>query len=307
MINLHRLAVALMMFAFVTSITNADDKLFVSEPLTKPQEFTGGIEGPACDTAGNIYAVNFSEQGTIGRVTADGKGSIFVTLGNGSIGNGIRFARNGDMFIADYTNHNILRVAVGSNKPTVFAHNDTMNQPNDLAMAPDGILYASDPNWSDGTGQLWRINRDGEVTRIATDLGTTNGVEVSPDGRTLYVNESKQRNVWAFTITPQGVQDKRLIKQFPDHGFDGMRCDVDGNLYITRYGKGTVVKMTPQGEILQEIDVLGKRPSNICFGGPDGRTAYVTEVDHTRLVQFRVDRPGAAWTVNQSSGADKTK
>ncbi len=307
MIALHRLAIALMMFAFVTSMTNADDLLFVSKPLTKPQEFTGGIEGPACDTAGNIYAVNFSEQGTIGRVTPDGKGSIFVTLGNGSIGNGIRFARNGDMFIADYTNHNILRVAAGSNKPTVFAHNDTMNQPNDLAMAPNGVLYASDPNWSDGTGQLWRINRDGEVTRIAADLGTTNGVEVSPDGKTLYVNESKQRNVWAFTITPQGVQDKRLIKQFPDHGFDGMRCDVDGNLYITRYGKGTVVKMTPQGEILQEIDVLGKRPSNICFGGPDGRTAYVTEVDHTRLVQFRVDRPGAAWTVNQSSGAGKTK
>ena len=274
MIALHRLAIALMMFAFVTSMTNADDLLFVSKPLTKPQEFTGGIEGAACDTAGNIYAVNFSEQGTIGRVTPDGKGSIFVTLDNGSIGNGIRFARNGDMFIADYTNHNILRVAAGSKKPTVFAHNDTMNQPNDLAMAPNGVLYASDPNWSDGTGQLWRINRDGEVTRIATDLGTTNGVEVSPDGKTIYVNESKQRNVWAFTITPQGVQDKRLIKQFPDHGFDGMRCDVDGNLYITRYGKGTVVKMTPQGEILQEIDVLDRTHENGARRNPPTTPLY---------------------------------
>jgi sugar lactone lactonase YvrE len=74
-----------------------------------------------------------------------------------------------------------------------------------------------------------------------------------------------------------------------------MRCDVDGNLYITRYGKGTVVKVSPAGEILQEIDVLGKSPSNLCFGGPDGRTVYVTEVEHTRLVQFRVDRPGLEW------------
>jgi len=49
--------------------------------------------------------------------------------------------------------------------------------------------------------------------------------------------------VWAFTITKEGLADKRLLKKFPDHGFDGMRCDVDGNLYITRYGKGTVVKM----------------------------------------------------------------
>jgi len=85
------------------------------------------------------------------------------------------------------------------------------------------------------------------------------------------------------------------VRKFDDHGFDGMRADVDGNLYITRYGKGTVVKMSPSGEILQEVDVLGMRPSNLCFGGPDGRTVYVTEVESTRLVAFRVDRPGRAW------------
>ena len=80
---------------------------------------------------------------------------------------------------------------------TVFAHHDGMNQPNDLAMAADGTLYASDPNWKDGTGQLWRIDRDGRVERLAEGMGTTNGIEVGPDGRVLYVNESVQRNVWA--------------------------------------------------------------------------------------------------------------
>ena len=88
---------------------------------------------------------------------------------------------------------------------------------------------------------------------------------------------------------------KELIKQFPDHGFDGMRCDMEGNLYITRHGKGTVVVMTPKGQVLREVDVLGKRPTNLCFGGPDGKTVYVTEVDHTRLVRFRVETPGLAW------------
>jgi sugar lactone lactonase YvrE len=127
-------------------------------------------------------------------------------------------------------------------------------------------------------------------------MGTTNGIEVSPDGSTLYVNESVQRNIWAFTITPtKSLSDKRLLKRFPDFGFDGMRCDVDGNLYITRHGKGTVVKLSPSGEILAEVAVLGSKPSNICFGGPDGRTAYVTEMENGRLVQFRVDRPGLAW------------
>ena len=179
---------------------------------------------------------------------------------------------------------------------TVHAHDDGMNQPNDLTITADGVLYASDPNWGKGTGQLWRIDRDGTTTRLTADMGTTNGVEVSPDGKRLYVAESVQRNVWALDITPGGgITNKRLIRKFDDFGFDGMRCDVDGNLYLTRHGKGTVIKMTPEGEILQEINVLGAHPTNICFGGPDGRTAYVTEAKQRRIVSFRVDRPGNAW------------
>jgi len=105
-----------------------------------------------------------------------------------------------------------------------------------------------------------------------------------------------QRNVWAFDIQSNGtLANKRLLKQFPDHGFDGMRCDVEGNLFITRYGKGTVAVLSPKGEVLREIDVLGESPSNLCFGGPDGRTVYVTEVKKQRLVQFRVEKPGLSW------------
>ena len=272
-----------------------DEKLFVAEPLTQPKEFTGGIEGPQCDGTGNIYAVNFKAEGIIGKVTPQGKGEIFVELPNKSVGNGIVFDLSGAMFIADYVNHNVLKVDLSTKKISVFAHNDRMNQPNDLAIGPDDVLWASDPNWGNSTGQLWRIDRQGKVTKVASEMGTTNGIDVSPDGKTLYVNESVQRGIWAFSITPDGLKDKRLLKQFPDHGFDGMRCDVDGNLYVTRHGKGTVAVVSPKGEVLREIDVLGKMPSNLCFGGPDGRTVYVTEVEHTRLVKFRVDRPGQAW------------
>ncbi|MFO0904172.1 MAG: SMP-30/gluconolactonase/LRE family protein [Pirellulales bacterium] len=272
------------------------DELWVAKPLTKPGEFTPGIEGPATDARGAIYAVNFARQGTVGRVTPEGQGEVYVTLPEGSVGNGIRFDRAGKMYVADYMKHNVLRIDPKTKQVEVFAHEASMSQPNDLAIGPDGVLWASDPAWDKGTGRLWRIGTDGKVTRVAADLGTTNGIEVSPDGKTLYVNESMQRNVWAFTITTAGeLTDKRLVKQFPDHGFDGMRCDVDGALYITRYGKGTVVKLSPSGEILREVDVLGKSPSNLCFGGPDGRTVYVTEVEHTRLVAFRVDRPGLEW------------
>lgn len=278
-------------------IAGADDEpLFVAKPLTQPMQFTPGIEGPQCDRDGNIYAVNFAKQQTIGKVNPAGQTELFLTLPGKSTGNGIVFDSQGRMYIADYVSHNVLRVDMKNKKIEVFAHQSEMNQPNDLAIAPNGTLYASDPNWGNGTGQLWKIDTNGKISKLASQMGTTNGIEVSPDGRHLYVNESVQKNIWVFPIRDDGtLGEKRLLKQFPDFGFDGMRCDADGNLYVTRYGKGTVVVVTPEGKELREVDVLGKQPSNLCFGGPDGRTVYVTEVEHTRLVQFRVDRPGLAW------------
>jgi sugar lactone lactonase YvrE len=275
------------------------EELNVATPLTADKSFTAGIEGPACDAAGNIYAVNFARQQTIGRITPDGKGEVYVDLPGKSTGNGIVFDPKGIMYVADDVGHNVLRIDQ-DRKITVFAHNDQMNQPNDLAIAPRPsgcpTLYASDPDWGKGTGQVWRIDKDGKTILAAEKMGTANGIEVSPDGRTLYVNESVQRNIWAFAVGRDGsLSDKRLLKKFDDHGFDGMRCDVHGNLYVTHYGKGTVVVLSPAGKVLHEIDVLGEAPSNLCFGGPDGRTVYVTEVKKQRLVQFRVDRPGLAW------------
>lgn len=293
--SLRTLALAIVLLTLPT-LHGAGDKLFVASPLTEEKSFTPGIEGPNCDAAGNIYVVNFARQQTIGKVTPDGKAEVFVTLPGKSTGNGIVFDKKGFMYIADYVGHNVLKIDPKTKEISVFAHNPKMNQPNDLAIAPDETLYASDPNWGKETGQLWRIDRKGQTMLVAEGMGTTNGIEVSPDGKTLYVNESVQRNVWSFAIGKDGsLADKKLLKKFDDHGFDGMRADIDGNLYITRYGKGTVAVLSPEGKILREIDVLGKAPSNICFGGPDGKTVYVTEVTKQRLVQFRVDRPGLAW------------
>jgi sugar lactone lactonase YvrE len=288
-----RLLVAVLL---LTSAARADEKLFVATPLTPEHAFTPGIEGPGCDKDGNVFVVNFAKQQTIGRTTPAGKTEIFVTLPNKSTGNGIVFDKKGFLYVADYVEHNVLKIDPATKAITVFAHEPKMNQPNDLAIAADGTLFASDPNWEKETGQLWRIDTDGKTTRLADGMGTTNGLDLSPDGKTLYVNESRQRNVWAFPVNAdKSLGAKKLVKKFDEHGFDGMRIDVDGNLYVTRHGKGTVIKMTPAGETLKEIDVLGSKPSNLCFGGPDGRTVYVTEVDHGRLVSFRVDKPGLAW------------
>jgi sugar lactone lactonase YvrE len=291
-----------LLFAFITLALCAvaggaeKDELFVSKPLTEKNSFTPGIEGPGCDGDGNLYLVALKNATDIAKIAPGGKPEVWVELPNKGTGNGIVFDKKGTMFVAEYTGHNVLKIDMKTKKIEVFAHEPKMNQPNDLAIAPNDTMYASDPNWGNNTGQLWKIGTDGKVMLVAENMGTTNGIEVSPDGKTLYVNESVQRNVWAFPIKADGtLGEKTLVKKFDDHGFDGMRCDVDGNLYITRYGKGTVVKLSPKGEVLKEIDVLGKQPSNICFGGPDGRTAYVTEVENRRVVTFRVDKPGLAW------------
>lgn len=273
------------------------ERLFIATPLTAEASFTPGIEGPACDAAGRVHVVNYERQGTIGRVGPDGRAEIFVELPAGSVGNGLRFGPTGTLFVADYTGHNILAIDAATRFIRVLAHEPAMSQPNDLTLAPDGVtLYASDPDWRAGTGRIWRIDPDGRVTLAASGLGTANGIEVSPDGRTLYVGESAQRRIAAFAIRPDGtLADRRLFASFADFGLDGLRCDADGNLYVTRHGKGTVAKLSPAGRILREIEVPGAKPSNLCFGGPDGRTVYVTEVEHGRLLSFRADRPGREW------------
>jgi sugar lactone lactonase YvrE len=89
-----------------------------------------------------------------------------------------------------------------------------------------------------------------------------------------------------------------LFHQFEDFGMDGMRCDVDGNLYVTRHGKGTVAKLSPEGKLLLEVKLKGKKPSNIAFGGSDGKTAYITLQDRGYIETFRVENPGRSFRLN---------
>ena len=273
-------------------------ELFKSIVFTPIKSFTGGVEGPAVDKSGIVYAVNFHHQGTIGQVTPEGIASVFIELPNGSIGNGIRFDSRGNIFIADYTNHNVLRVEIPSKKLSVYAHESSMHQPNDIAIDSKNRIYASDPDFKSGKGRIWRIDTYGKVSLLDSLNGATNGIEVSADEKTLYVNAVPK--VWAYNLLPSGeVGEKHLLIEFPDFGMDGMRCDIKGNLYITRYGKGTIVVVSPEGKILREIVLIGKRPSNVTFGGKDGRTVYVTLQDQGNLECFYSDIPGREWEMSQ--------
>ncbi|WP_459187858.1 SMP-30/gluconolactonase/LRE family protein [Parabacteroides sp. APC149_11_2_Y6] len=261
--------------------------------LLPEHTFTSGIEGPATDEAGNLYAVNYEKEGTIGIVHPDGTHACFVVLPEGSTGNSICFNKEGNMLVADYTGHNILKIDMKTKAISIYAHEPKMNQPNDMVLAPNGNLYASDPDWKNKKGQLWLVNPNGKVSLLEGNMGTTNGIEVSPDGKMLYVNESAQLKVWAYDIQPNGtLKNKRLIHTFEGYGMDGMCCDIKGNIYLCRYDKGTVVLLNPKGKLLREIQLKGKQPSNITFGGPDNKTCYITLQDRGCFETFRSEYPG---------------
>jgi len=265
--------------------------------FTPVNSFTSGVEGPAVDKSGIVYAVNYNHQGTIGQVTPEGVACVFIELPGGSIGNGIRFDSHGNMFIADYTNHNVLKVEMSTKKLSVYAHESRMHQPNDIAIDSKDHIYASDPDFKADKGRIWRIDANGKVALLDTLEGPANGIEISADEKTLYVNAVPK--VWAYDLLPTGeVGKKRLLIEFPDFGMDGMRCDIKGNLYIARFGKGTVVKVSPEGKVIQEIALVGKRPTNVAFGGKDGRTVYVTLQDQGNIESFLSDSPGREWKMN---------
>ncbi|WP_235303565.1 SMP-30/gluconolactonase/LRE family protein [Sphingopyxis sp. MWB1] len=288
-------ATAIMLFPACASLP-AGAPLFQARDYVGDGVFTAGIEGPATGPDGALYVVNFGREGTIGRVVPAGDGtgraSLFTDLPPGSIGNGIRFDGDGAMIVADYKGHQLLRID-SEGQATVFASLPHAHQPNDIARAPSGIFYASDPDWASESGQLWRIDRDGQVKLIENNMGTTNGIELSPDGRRLYVGESVQRRIWLYDLDAEGrASNKRLFASFADHGLDGMRCDRAGNLYVARYGAGHVAVLAPDGREIRRIPTWGKDPTNIAFGGPDGRSVYVTLQDRGAIEHFRTAVPG---------------
>lgn len=267
--------------------------LFESKDFTAAV-FTNNIEGPAV-YHDSLFVVNLDHDGTIAYVDTGGKAQIYLTLPAGSTGNAIRFDPKGNMYIADFTGHNVLMVDRGK-KVSVLCHNPQFNQPNDLCRSRYGYIIASDPNWKDTTGQLWRIEPDGKFYLLAQNMGTTNGVCLSPDEKTLYVNESVQKKVWAYDIDTMGnINNKRLFTSFTDYGLDGMHCDKKGNLYVCRHGKGMIAIFNPEGELVREVPLNGKLCSNLTFGGPDGKTVYVTLQDRKDMERFRTDTPGAEW------------
>jgi len=285
--------------SFVASSAIAQQAPFQSKQITPAGEYTFGIEGPAVDEKGNLYVVNFGKPGTIGKLANGASQSeLFAVLPEGSIGNAVRFDREGRMFVADYKRHNIFLVSPDGKNVETYFHSDDFNQPNDLTIATDGTIYASDPHWKRRDGQIWRIAKSadgsvvGEKMTAGRKMSTTNGIDLSPDGKTLYVGESDTREIWSYRIDGTRLLSPRLVKRFGDFDIDGLRTDTAGNLYVARILKGTIAVLSPAGKLKREIGLNAREPTNLAFGGSDGKTVFVTQRQGGFIESFRADRPG---------------
>jgi signal peptidase len=283
----------------VASSAVAQETRFQSRQVTPAGEYTFGIEGPAVDDKGNLYVVNFGKSGTIGKLPAGASQSeLFAVLPEGSVGNAIRFDREGRMFVADYKKHNIFLISPDGKDVETYFHSDDFNQPNDMTIAADGTIYASDPHWKQHDGQVWRIQKSADGTivgeRMTADrrMSTTNGIDLSPDGKTLYVGESDTREIWSYRIDGPHLLSPRLVKRFDDFDIDGLRTDTGGDLFVARILKGTIAVLSPQGKLKREITLSAKEPTNLAFGGNDGKTVFVTQRKGGFVESFRTDRPG---------------
>jgi sialate O-acetylesterase len=265
------------------------------EKLSGEFKFT---EGPASDADGNVY---FTDQPNdrILKWSTDGKLSTFLQPCGRS--NGLCFDAKGNLWAcADEKNE--LWSIDPAGKVTVVVKDykgKLLNGPNDIWIRPDGGMYLTDPYYKRDYWKRGPKEQDCEavyyldpehknLTRVADDLQQPNGIIGTPDGKILYVSDIKGNKTYAYDIQEDGtLKNKRL---FCDLGSDGMTIDNEGNVYLT--GKGVTV-FDKTGKRIEQIAVAEPWTANVCFGGKDRRTLFITASTGFYSLRMRVKGVGS--------------
>lgn len=243
----------------------------------------GFTEGPVWDAAGFLY-VSDEEGNKIFRVSQDGRREELIALGDPD---GNTYDLNHALIDCASVLRAIIRIDAAGHY-TVLAdryEGKRFNSPNDVVIGPDRAIYFTDPTLDLPKGEkkeipfqgVYRLNDRGEVQLLTKDLTQPNGLAFSPDGKKLYIDDSDQRNIRVYDFHADGsVSNGRIFatEVSPGHGVpDGMKLDIQGNLYVT--GPLGIWVWTPEGQHLGTI-VLPEQPANLAWGDSDYGTLYIT-------------------------------
>ncbi|KAF8059126.1 gnl [Scenedesmus sp. PABB004] len=293
------------------------------------------IEGAAVGPGGGVFAVNADfQRNAIGRLVADGcPVKATVTDRPDTELNGLRVLPDGRILAADQRNSRLVLVAADGRGASTYCEGGGLIAANDLALTSQGLAYVSGQRWTDttviGDGGVWLCRGPGQPAQQLAALGRTNGIEVSPDDKWLYVSEAFNRGgapvsnvIWRYALAPGGGLGPRSLHfNFTAEGsgavdVDGMRADRSGALYVTRHrgvpgapGGGAVVVLSPGGAVVARLALPFSAPTNLELGGPRGTTLFVVGrcgVDTPWgtgsgcVVTFERATPGRAWTMLQA-------
>lgn len=275
-------------------------------PGAKLKKLAGGFaftEGPTADAKGNVY---FTDQPNNRILKWSVNGRLTTWLQPAGRANGMMFDAQGNL-IACADGHNELWSIAPDKSVTVLVkdfHGKYLNGPNDVWVAPGGGLYFTDPfyrrAWWDHkmmaltNEEVFYLAPDRKTPRRVTDdLLKPNGVTGAPDGKTLYVADIRDNKTWRYDILADGSLTNKTL--FCDKGSDGMTIDERGNLYLCPTGPTNGVSIfDPGGKQIEHIDVPEKWTANVCFGGRDHRTLFITASESLYAIKLRVRGGNAA-------------
>jgi gluconolactonase len=279
--------------ACATHMLAAESKIIA--PGATLQKLAGDFvftEGPACDRQGNVF---FTDQPNdrIHKWSIDGKLSTFMQPCGRA--NGLSFDHEGYLWACADEKNEMWRIDPAG-KTTVVVKDykgKLLNGPNDVWIQPTGGLYFTDPYykrdyWKRGPKEMdecvYYLAPDHQtLTRVIEDLKQPNGIIGTPDGKLLYVADIGAGKTYRYSTQPDGaLKEKKL---FCEMGSDGMTIDSAGNIYLT--GKGVSV-FDSSGKKIEHIEVPENWTANVCFGGKDKQTLFITATKSLYGLHMRV-------------------
>lgn len=287
---------------------------------SKPAVIAEGFrwsEGPVWIADGGYLLFSDVPNNRIHRWSEGTGAPIFLEPSGGSVtegfrepgSNGLKPGPAGSILMADQGNRGIALLNLETRAKRLLIERyagKRLNSPNDVAVGPDGAIWFTDPPYGlqglddsplkeqDANG-VYRLSPNGRLTRVESRLTFPNGLAFAPDGRTLYVSNSDPKNpvVMAYRLGPDSrVLSRRVFADFSSGvkagkpGLpDGMTVDERGNLWTT--GPGGIHVLSPNG---RELGLVAheKAVSNCTFGGPDGRSLFMTASDQVLALRTNV-------------------